>query len=149
MVEKDPRHLELPGKLGRERLHAESFSRVMAPVKNIQAKFLRQRVSPVRSFTRNKGIHAFCRRLFEFRARAAGNDADATANFRAAWNHERIGARNMMQTAGEVCPRNVRLTSKANGLAIAKKKRTELFQPERGTEQSIVADFRMGVQRQV
>ena len=51
----------------RQRLHAERFRRVMAAVKNVQAKFLRQRISPVRAFAGDERVHAFARRLFQFR----------------------------------------------------------------------------------
>ena len=80
--------------------HAKSFRGVVAAVENVQAQFLRQRISPVRPFASDEGIHAFFRRPFYFRARASGNNTDSTANLWTARNHERIGARRMKQTAG-------------------------------------------------
>ena len=48
----------------------------MAAVKNIDAQFLRQRVSPMRPFAGDERVHAFLRRLFQIPARAAGHDPD-------------------------------------------------------------------------
>ena len=56
----------------------------MAAVKNIHAQFLRQRISPMRTFAGDEGVHAFAAGEFQVTARAAGDDADFFANVLAA-----------------------------------------------------------------
>ena len=80
MIQEFPRQLEFPGKMRRQRLHAESFRRVMAAVKDVQSQFFRHRKSPLRPFAGDERVHAFIGGNFQIAARAAGDDADALAN---------------------------------------------------------------------
>ena len=52
----------------------------MAAVKNVDAEFFGNCISPMRAFTGDERVHAFIRRLFQIATGAAGDDADSLTN---------------------------------------------------------------------
>ena len=121
----------------------------MAAVKDIQAQFLRQRVSPMRPFAGDERVHAFLRGLFQLRARAAGHHADAFACRAASGYHERFRTGGALQSPRQLRERNFGLGLEPDVLAVAEEERAQVLQPERGAKPRVVAQLRMRVQRQM
>ena len=121
----------------------------MAAKKNIHAQFFRQRVSPVRAFAGDVGVHALGGGLLQIRAGAAGDNADALADFLAAGNHFRRHAGRALQGDGKIVSRNAGPRFEADGFSVARKKRIQIFQAERRSELSVVAELRMRIEWQV
>ena len=149
MFHKCPGHFEPVGKVARQRLDAEGLSRVMAAVQNIQAEVFGHAISPMRPFASDKGIHTLIGRLLQSVSRPAAHDADATADLRTAGNQPRLRPCSALQAPDQVRPRNVRPCLKAEEQAVVEVERTQLFQAQRGREQSVVAQPGVGIQRQV
>src|SRR2546429_6898377 len=97
MVNERPGHLELLRKMGSQRLHTKSLSRVVAAVKYVHAEFFRHGKRPMRPFARDERVHAFPRGLLQFTARAAGHDANTMAQAQPARRQRRPNAQRFIQ----------------------------------------------------
>ena len=134
MIQKLPRHFELPGKLRRQRLHPEGFRGVVAGVKNIQAEFLGERIRPVRPFAGDERVHAFRRRELQIAARPAGDHADPPADFPAAGNYLWFGTGHAFQPPAEFGAGDFGWRLEADGLPVTGEKGLQIFEAESGTQ---------------
>ena len=121
----------------------------MAAVENIHAQLLGQRVSPVRTFASNEGVHAFGGGRRQITTGTTGDDADATAYFLSAGNEFRFGPGGALQFLGEFNAGNFPTCLQTDGLPVAGKKWLQIFQAQRGGELRVVAKPGMRIQRQV
>src|ERR1041384_5426918 len=121
----------------------------MAAIQDIEPQLFRKRVSPMRPLAGDKRIHPFGRRFGQLTARGTRHDADAPANLRPAWNHNRFGAGGAPQALSQVRPRYGCPRPKTKMLPAVEKKVARTFQSERSAKAGIVAQRRMRIQRQM
>src|SRR5436309_1863565 len=134
MVQEGPRYFESSRKVSGERFHAKSFGCIMAAVKNVQPKLLRQRVCPMRPFARHEGINALLCRLLELTARAACDYADALANLAAARNYQWLGAGREPQAVRQICAPDTASTLESNELPMIQEEWMQFFQAQRSAK---------------
>src|ERR1700757_2444663 len=84
VVEEKPGDFEASGEVCGEGFDAEGLGRVMAAVEDVHAELFGERVSPVRPFAGDEGVHAFARGEFQLTPCAARDDADLLADVRSA-----------------------------------------------------------------
>jgi hypothetical protein len=149
MVQECPRHPEFFRQGGGQSPDPKCLGGVVAAVKNIQARILGQRVGPMRAFSGDKGVHPFPGRDFQLRPRPAGHDADSPAPGRTAGQKHGRTAQNFGQFCRKVPARNFLPRLPADEAAFFKKKRLEILEAERGAQLRVVAQARVGVQRQM
>ena len=149
MVQKYPRHPEFFGQGGGKGLDPECLGGVVAAVKNIQSRLLGQRMGPMRAFSGDKCVHAFVGRDFQLRPRAACHDADSLALCRTAGQKHGRAAQNFGEFFRQFAARNFLPRLPADEAAFFEKKRFQLTEAERGAQLRVVAQARMGVQRQM
>lgn len=149
MVQKSPWHPEFFRERGGQGLDAKSLGGVMAAVKNVQAQILGQRVGMMRAFSGDKCIHPFVRRNFQTGPRAAGHDANSPALRRTAGQQKRRSAQNFGQPIRQFPAQNFLARLPADESAFFKKERLEFSEAERGAQLRVVAQARVGIQRQM
>src|SRR6478752_1835456 len=132
-----------------EGLHPECFRGVMTAVEDIKAKFFCECVSPVRTFTGDERVHPFSRGGFQIAARTTRHNADAPTELRTTRDQLWFCARRAGQSRDKFIAGNVRTGLQADGLAVAREKRFEFLETERGGELGVVAEFGMRVEWQV
>jgi hypothetical protein len=149
MIEENPGYAKAAGKVRSQSFHAEGFGRVMAGVKDIDSQFFRQSVSPMRPFSGDERIHALSARPGEIGSGAAGHNSDPTADLWPARDHQNPGAGRGLQTTRQFGPGNVPLRFETDVLAMAEKEWLRLFETECRAELRVIAQARMGIERQM
>jgi len=144
MVDERPRQRKFSREFRAEGFHAERLRRVMPGVDEIYAQFLRRGERPMRSFTRQKRIHARRGRLRNFVARSARADAQPPHAIRPARGqmHRRLHRR--LDAVDQGGQRHIDLRLHADF-----EKRRRPLDPERPREQRVVTETRMEIERQM
>jgi hypothetical protein len=149
MIQECPRDTEFFGQMRRQRFHTECFCIVMAAVKNVEAKLLRQCVSPVRAFAGDKRVHSFANRLFQFRPRSASDHTNVPANFSASGNDAGFRAGRLRNPSGQFRTGNRHPRFETYCLAVSQKKWPQISKAQRGAQLRIIPQPRVRVERQV
>src|SRR5690606_4311171 len=106
-------------------------------------------ISPVTALARDEGIDPFVVRLFEFVARAAGDDANGAANLWAAGNDFRRDPQGRRAASLQLLARDAGGAAQADILAFFEKERLEMAQAKRPRELRVIPNLRMGIEWQV
>ena len=99
----------------------------MAAIENIHAQFLRQRISPMRTFAGNECVHVLSNSLLDAIARTAGDDTDTFASFLATRNQQWLRAQRTAQAMLQIRAGNFLMRLKTNRSPVAGKKRPQMF----------------------
>src|ERR1051325_6422859 len=149
MMDECPGYFELFRKVRRQGLHTKCLGRIVAPVKHVHPEVLRQRKGPMRPLPGDERVHSFAGGLLQFAARAAGDDANPTANLRPGSQQLRRTVQRPGQPLCQFSASDARVRPAANELAFLEKKRAALLQAQGEAQLRVVAKARMRVEWKV
>src|SRR5688572_24771713 len=121
----------------------------MTAIKQIYAEFFRQRISPMRAFSRDKRVDSFVRSPFHLATCAARHHTDPLANRRTTRNDHRLGANRRFKPLLYFLQWKAGPCHQSEMLVLIEKKWLAVLQAENGAQLRVVAELGVHVQREV
>jgi hypothetical protein len=150
VVEEGPGDVEFFGEVLGEGLNAEGFGGVVAAVVDVEAEFFGEGIGPVATFAGDEGIDSFGVRFLEFVPCPAGDDSNFLNFCGAARDGFGRGAEGAGEAGFEFGAGECGAELEADGLAIlVEEKWFGILESERGGELGVVAELRVGIEREV
>lgn len=149
MIDELPWQFKTCAQASGQRFHTERFGGVMTRVKEVDADFFSERVTPMRSLAGDECVDPFGVCLRDFAAGAPRHDADVTRPCRTTRANMRFRAESTCESPRKLLTGHLRNRAHSERLPFPHEERLAFREAKRAAELRGVADRWMDIERQM